>query len=420
MATQRIQQMTLPEVALSQIKFTPLEYKPVQTNTELLQHSLDNYQQRTENLLSKQTAVDVALGDYENKLHKDAETDKWWADYKQKIKNSIQVHANALNLGDAIKAAHKAAGNIKIDAELQSRLKANSDYSNWEANLAKLHENKRISSDTRDWAKDKNKYHFEPEYDEEGNIIGGTTFDPNNLPLDDIDWAAETAKAAQLYRSSTGTKNRTRGYDESHSNTEGSFGSHWNRTNNSTTTEVTSQNIIDVLHELFNTNSDLADRVKQDYDVKMWSLEKSEKKLEDLKAKREALLETGENVASVDKEIKDIEAFQRIKYSTLYTGNGGKINDFAEYYLRMTDENKFAEYLAYKNSSITDSYTHGDSTHPKETQQIDPYGGNPNQAGSLNYNGGNRRESRNMWPGSDINKKTGAGTTPNGTTVFGG
>lgn len=420
MATQRIQQMTLPEVALSQIKFTPLEYKPVQTNTELLQHSLDNYQQRTENLLAKQTAVDVALGDYENKLHKDAETDKWWADYKQKIKNSIQVHANALNLGDAIKAAHKAAGDIKIDAELQSRLKANSDYSNWEANLAKLHESKRISSDTRDWAKDKNKYHFEPEYDEEGNIIGGTTFDPNNLPLDDIDWAAETAKAAQLYVPSTTTKNRTRGYDENHSNTEGSFGSHWNKTNNFTTKEVTPQNIIDVLHELFNTNSDLADRVKQDYDVKMWSLEKSEKKLEDLKAKREALLETGEDTKSVDREITDLENFQRIKYSTLYSGNGGKITDFAEYYLRMTDENKFAEYLAYKNSSTTDSYTHGDSNHSKETQQIDPYGGNPNMGGSLNYSGGNRYEPRGLWPGFDIKKQTGTGTTPNGTTVFGG
>lgn len=172
-------QMSLKQVTLPQNDFTPIVYTPQIEDLNLLQRSLAQMEARQEKAAEKQTAIDIALGDVENKLNS-AEI-PWFNEYKQNIKKSIQDEVNAGNYGDAIRVATKAAGSISSDTSLIGRIKANETY---KKELESVKNNNKISSVTKQRWETQNLYSYEDIKDDAGNIVGGTEWKSSWTPVE--------------------------------------------------------------------------------------------------------------------------------------------------------------------------------------------------------------------------------------------
>lgn len=174
-----IPQMSLKQATLPQSSFTPIVYTPQIEDLNLLQRSLAQMEARQEKATEKQTAIDIALGDIENKLNS-AEI-PWFNEYKQNIKKSIQDEVNAGNYGSAIRVATKAAGSISSDTSLTGRIKANEAY---KKELESVKNNNKIGSVTKQRWEAQNLYSYEDIKDDAGNIVGGTEWKSSWTPVE--------------------------------------------------------------------------------------------------------------------------------------------------------------------------------------------------------------------------------------------
>ena len=179
-----IPQMSLKQATLAQGSFTPIVYTPQTEDFSLLQKSLAQMEARQEKASEQQTAVDLVLGETEDKLN--AAELPWFNEYKQNIKKQIQDEVDAGNYGSAIRVATRLAGKVKSDTQLKNRIKQNANY---QEALKTVKANTNLSKDTKDWWIDTHKYSYN---DEEG------VTDYNDLPADPVDLVSLSAKAIQL------------------------------------------------------------------------------------------------------------------------------------------------------------------------------------------------------------------------------
>lgn len=75
------------------------------------------------------------------------------------------------------------AGNIASDPGMIGRLKAQQDYETFQKELNSAN----IPEGMKEMYRQENPYHYEDTYDEQGNIIGGTKWQPNTRPVNTID-----------------------------------------------------------------------------------------------------------------------------------------------------------------------------------------------------------------------------------------
>ena len=107
--------MTLNTVGFEPTVFNPIEFKPVEADYNILNKSMALQEARQREAQEKTTAVDTALGEIEMNLHNDPETNQWWSDYKNNIKNTIATAANVGDYASAINIATQQAGKITSD-----------------------------------------------------------------------------------------------------------------------------------------------------------------------------------------------------------------------------------------------------------------------------------------------------------------
>lgn len=174
-----IPQMRLKQATLPQSSFTPIVYTPQTEDLSLLQRSLAQMEARREKASESQTAIDIALGNIENKLN--AAEIPWFNEYKKNIQQQIQNEIDNGNYGSAIRVAKKAAGNISSDTSLTGRIKANEAY---KKELESVKNNNRIGSVTKQRWETQNLYSYEDIKDDAGNIVGGTEWKSSWTPVE--------------------------------------------------------------------------------------------------------------------------------------------------------------------------------------------------------------------------------------------
>lgn len=138
-----------------------------------------------------------------NKLDLNEAEDAWLAQRQIEIQDAFNNNLKFGNAAGAIDDIRRTYGNIMADAGMKGRLRAQQDYKTY---LTNLENNKTLDEDTKDYYRQKNKYYYQDKVDNNGNVIGGTKWIPEEREVDTIPlalifeqarkWAAEDSGAS--------------------------------------------------------------------------------------------------------------------------------------------------------------------------------------------------------------------------------
>jgi len=344
--------------------FTPAGFEaavftPQSPNLSYLQKSLDTLDQRKERTDQQVAAINSALA----KVELNAAEDEWKANYIRDINSQID---NAAQFGDysaALETATRLAGEAVSSPELLGRVRANEQYQAEVKTQQARRDRGDISQATYKWWMKNNPYTYTDNYDKEGNIVGGSVYEPDFRPVNDINWASTAMAAFKLITPYKNTVS-TDGGSSVTNNTSGSItrggtsykpGESISSTGHKSQSEekVTKEQITARMEELLSSTPDGYKQAEQAYDV-------AADEFNDLVEKYNNAV--AQNPDSEEAKIlgQKIDARKQLMYR-----NGSKI-DYKEYYARMITDSLFADGLAYdwrtSSSGGTSSYSISDTS----------------------------------------------------------
>ena len=328
-------QYRLPEMSIAQMQYTPatfqgVSFTPQARDMNILARSLAQAEERHEKATEKQTAIDIALGEVEDKLNS-AEL-PWFNEYKQNIQQQIQNEIDNGNYSSAIRVANRLAGKVASDTQLKNRIKQNANY---QEALKTVKSNPNLSKDTKDWWIATHLYSYNDEQ-------GVTEY--NDMPAAPVDYVSLSAKAIQLAAPEKYSK------DNEISNPEGIKGSTQSSTgsrkiqNRHKISEIklTEEKLKEVMNGVFKGTLGGKEAVIQDRKVSLWKFNK--------------LKEEQDNPNTTPERKKEIESEIKLYEDDLYDEG-----------ILMGED----EYIAKKVSPIL----HNAAYHYKETVNSNVYSG---------------------------------------------
>lgn len=323
--------MTLRGPIYNPTVYTPMEYKPQVADVNIFQRSLAQREARRNQAVQAKNAIDLALGEVESKLNPN-ETE-WFNNYKNDINNQIAENYDAGDYGAAFRTATALAGQTAKDTQILGRIRANEEF-NKEVQTQQARRDKgEISQNTYDWWLSNNPYSYKDITNDNGNVVGGSSWTADSRPVADINWASQAMAAFKLISpdkySWTGGNTTT--------NADGT--GNGNRTSNSYE-RVSAKDIRDNIERMLSATPDGYRQAEQAYDV----------------AKYEYNNMVNEWKSLADDDPKKQELRDKLdKREQLMYQNGSPIS-YKEYYARMITDELYSEGLAYDwrvDSSIT-------------------------------------------------------------------
>lgn len=216
-----------PKISLNAATFNPAGYQaavftPQKEDMSLLQRSVQTLDERKEETDKQRAAVMTAIGN----LKLAPEEDKWKYDYAQRISNKID---NAAQFGDystALEVATRMAGDAIVSPEVVGRLRYNEDRQKYMDELKERNSRGEIDSDTYERAIAQNSYNYKDIYDDNGNIVGGSAWNPTFRPVKDINLSQVMAEIKSFVTPSSSSSSHKGGTSQIYLDKDG------NRTNN--------------------------------------------------------------------------------------------------------------------------------------------------------------------------------------------
>lgn len=310
--------MTLNTAGFEPAVFNPIEFKPVEADYNILERAFAKEEARQKEAAERAGAVDLALSKIETELHNDPETQQWWNNYKNDVKNQIQGAADVGDYATAINVATQLAGKVSSDSSVLGRIRANQEYQQKADETHKRVLAGQISPDTERWWLANNQFEYKDNVDENGNIVGGTSYMTMEVPVQDIDIADLTKKAFTLI-----TPHKT---DSAATNVDGTGGRY-------TREWVTRQQIIDNLNDILDMTPGARESLYQRFEVEQHKY-------------KELLEDENSNPTRIDQQRK------------LLQKNGSTVS-FDEFCVRMIEQSAISQNLAYdiRSSNIDNQPT---------------------------------------------------------------
>lgn len=110
--------------------------------------------------------------------------DEWRQNKIQQIRNTLDNNLNYGNAAAAFDDLVKAQGDITSDPGLIGRIRAQQDYT---AYLNNINERQDLSEYHKNYYRANTKYRYNDVYNDKGQVIGGTKWEPNERPVSSID-----------------------------------------------------------------------------------------------------------------------------------------------------------------------------------------------------------------------------------------
>ena len=329
-------------------------FTPQKEDMSLLQRSLQTLDERKERTDQQRSAIMSAIG----KLKLNAAEDEWKYNYANRIGSQIYSAAQFGDYSTALETATRLAGEAITSPEVIGRVRANEQYEKEVQTQQARRDRGDISQATYKWWMKNNPYKYQDNYDDNGNIVGGSIYEPSFRPVNDINWASTAMAAFKLvtpYKSSVsrdGGSNVTNNTSAPITRGKTTYkpGEAIGSTSHSSDSQekVTKEQITARMEELLSSTSDGYKQAEQAYDVAV-------DEFKDLVEKYNTAI--AENPDSEETKIlgQKIDARKQLMYR-----NGSKI-DYKEYYARMITDSLFADGLAYdwrtSSSGGTSSYS---------------------------------------------------------------
>lgn len=159
-------------------------------NLDAFAKSLDKIDERAKQALAQRTQIAVALG----QLNLNSADEEFRANYIRDIQQQLDEAAIGGDYSQTLQQATLLAGKVASDPAIIGRVKANAAYEEFKKNIQNRND---ITQDVKDYALAHNPYHYEDKYDEQGHLIGGSTWEPNKTPVSTVDLSNLMTKAKQ-------------------------------------------------------------------------------------------------------------------------------------------------------------------------------------------------------------------------------
>ena len=318
MSNNKNNRMSLNTVGITPAVFNGIQYTPVLSTPELLNNAFEKQEERKIKAIQQAGTIDVALGEIETKLYNNPEMNKWFGNYKDKIKSQIDEAVRVGDYANAMTTAIKLAGDISEDTELLNRMKASTEYKGKVDEVHKMRMSNIISPDVEEWWLTNNQFKYEDELDTDGNVVGYKSYSTLPVPVPNINPIEFTKNSFDLITPKK-TDNKTTNIDGTGSRTQ--------------TQAIYRQDIIDNLDYLFTKIPGAKEALYQQYLVDQYKYDK---------------LNAIENPTLDDTYRKEQLG------KTMYR-NGSK-QSFEEYVATIMEQNVVATNLSYNYAFITDDY----------------------------------------------------------------
>ena len=364
----RIPQMSLKQATPIQGSFTPIIYTPQTEDLNLLQRSLAQLEARQTSAAEQQAKFNETAAKLQALVN--PEEKQWVYDYINKQSAGFKNSIESGDYGAALRQATVAGHNLLSTPEAMGRIKAQEEYQQEIKTQQARRDRKEISQNTYDWWITNNPYKYEDTYDNNGNIIGGSSFVAENRPVADINWAAQAQAAFNMITPYKNTNTNRPSSLGDVTNIESSALYGYSRQKE----KISKQDILDNIETLLSSTRDGYRQAEQAYDVAIFEIGKMDKQYKKLIAKN-----PDSNEAKVLKQ--KLEVREKLMYK-----NGSPI-DYKEYYARMITNNLYADKLAYD--------WHNDAEYPiikgtiaTTSKQQDLRSTNPHLGATYDFNSG--------------------------------
>lgn len=155
---------------------------------EVYASTLDTLQKKHDTAIETQNQVKSFLA---NKQLNEAEN-KWLADYTQSINNQIETAAQEGSYATALTTAKRLAGEVTSNPGLIGRERYQAEFKKFQD---EINNSKEYDGDIKAYALEQNKYNYQDQLDDKGRVVGGSQFQPNYRPVEQVDYSTIYQKA---------------------------------------------------------------------------------------------------------------------------------------------------------------------------------------------------------------------------------
>ena len=202
--------MSLQTVAFNPTPFQAVTFTPQAADVSILQRSLAQQEEREQKATQSLADANKVFATMRSQLHQDKRTmDKFTEWQNDKLDRLYQLRN--LDPSRAYNEATLLATEVTNDAEMQGRIRNNTEFAEWEKNLK---DNKNINQVTKDRLLEQENKRFDSvlEYDDFGNVTGTKKWQALEEPVNTVsrlDLAAFTAKIVAPTETSTASESKT-------------------------------------------------------------------------------------------------------------------------------------------------------------------------------------------------------------------
>lgn len=370
----RLYNVSLKEPKFEVTPFQPIEYKPAEINTNILANSIAEYNKKSQDAYSTYAALDTMFSNATSKLNRDdKETMQWYDNFQKKYKDEIRQFMINGNYGDAVKFGTMLASEAANDKEFLGRQHSYETYKKQYDTIEDKFSKGSIRKETFELWKEDNPYFFTPMTDKEGNVLGGYAWEPTTVPVDDINFFTLYKLAEGLINPDSTSSGSSVGRSWGKSVEGESKSGHKTSGSSSSKTEVTKEQIYEVVKELYDKEGVTQEAVTQAFRADRRAYQNQIKRVDDLNKQLIDAINNGESSDYIDKlrdSVKEEEAILKHKKSLIYDDKGNSMEkDYDKYLANRIYKSKYADALAYRNTTHNTNLDTG-STYSDKTSNL--------------------------------------------------
>lgn len=239
-------------------------------NLDAFAKSLDKIDERAKQALAQRTQIAVALG----QLNLNSADEQFRADYIRDIQQQLDEAAIGGDYSQTLQQATLLAGKVASDPAIIGRVKANAAYEEFKKTIQNRND---ITQDVKDYALAHNPYYYEDKYDEQGHLIGGSTWEPSKTPVSTVDLSNLMTKAKQWVAVHKGGGVNDIKFVDANGNltsdpSQNVYGLAYKKSGS--WEYVSEKDLNDALNSAIDTTPGARASLQQDYDVALWKYNK--------------------------------------------------------------------------------------------------------------------------------------------------
>lgn len=186
------------------------------------------------------------------------------------INNVVEQNSENGYMGNAYDDIMKLTGNIVSNPGINARLKAQQAYKAYQKSI----DDSDLPDQYKQYYKAKNSYHYNDVYDKNGRIIGGSTWTPTNLPVEQMDYFKVFNEAIKNIKADT-YSNKILRYKDSNGNLKTTWGEGdelvWYDVVTNTTQTIDKEAVRKAVNAYVDTHPEVMASLQQDRDVAFWA-----------------------------------------------------------------------------------------------------------------------------------------------------